>query len=194
MPRSPHFSTGLMPMNSPTSSANPGSAPTFADWIFISIVIGALCLVAYLGEIAYEHAQQTEKSKRNGEALVDWLGKASAERFNPDYPVKVCAGGGDAKASNWGACFEHLMTNEFKDMKNPFKGKAPEFIEQCNPADKSLTGEIVLLKNTPTPAGSAVAAVSSKLTAEDSIDQKLQLSIGICDKGSYFVKVSDVEF
>lgn len=86
------------------------------------------------------------------------------------------------------------MTNEFKDMKNPFKGKAPEFIEQCNPADKSLTGEIVLLKNTPTPAGSAVAAVSSKLTAEDSIDQKLQLSIGICDKGSYFVKVSDVEF
>jgi hypothetical protein len=86
------------------------------------------------------------------------------------------------------------MQTEFKGMQNPFKGEAPKFIEQCNPADKSLTGEIVLLKNTPTPAGSAVAAVSSKLAAEDSIDQKLQLSIGICDKGSYLVKVSDVEF
>ena len=137
--------------------------------------MGAIALVAYLGEIAFEHAQQTEKSKRNGEALVAWLGKASAERFNPDYPVKACAGGGE-------------------NMKNPFKGKAPEFIDQCNPADKSLTGEIVLLKNTPTPPGSAVPSISSKLAAEDSIDQKLQLSIGICDKGSYLVKVSDVEF
>ena len=181
-------------MNSSSTSTKVGTGPTFADWIFILVVVGALALVAYLGEIAFEHAQQTEKSKRNGEALVAWLGSASAERFNPDYPVKACAGGGDPKASTWGACFEHLMANDFKNMKNPFKGKAPEFIDQCNPADKSLTGEIVLLKNTPTPPGSAVPSISSKLAAEDSIDQKLQLSIGICDKGSYLVKVSDVEF
>ena len=181
-------------MNSPTPSTHPGTAPTFADWIFIVIVIGALALVAYLGEIAYEHAQQTEKSKRNGEALSAWLSTASAERFAPDYKIKACAGGGDAKNSPWGTCLEHLLAHDFKGMQNPFKGKTPEFIEQCNPADKSLAGAIVLLKNTPTPAGSAVAAVSSKLAAEDSIDQKLQLSIGICDKGSYLVKVSDVEF
>ena len=181
-------------MNSSSTSTKVGTGPTFADWIFILIVIGALALVAYLGEIAFEHAQQTEKSKRNGEALVAWLGSASAERFNPDYPVKACAGGGDPKASTWGACLEHLMANEFKDMKNPFKGKAPEFIEQCNPADKSLTGEIVLLKMIPTPPGSAIPTVNSLLVAEDSIDQKLQLSIGICDKGSYLVKVADLEF
>ena len=181
-------------MNSSSTSPKVGTAPTFADWIFILILVGALALVAYLGEIAFEHAQQTEKSKRNGEALVAWLGNASAERFNPDYPVKACAGGGDAKSSTWGACLEHLMANDFKAMNNPFKGKAPEFIEQCNPADKTLTGEIVLLKVTATPAGSAVPSINSKLAAEDSIDQKLQLSIGICDKGSYLVKVSDVEF
>ena len=181
-------------MNSSSTSAKVGTGPTFADWIFILIVIGALALVAYLGEIAFEHAQQTEKSKRNGEALVAWLGTASAERFNPDYPVKACAGGGDPKASTWGACLEHLLANDFKSMQNPFKGKPPAFIEACNPSDKSLKGEIVLLKNTATPAGSAVPSISSKLVAEDSIDQKLQLSIGICDKGSYIVKVSDVEF
>ena len=181
-------------MSSSSTSPTVGTGPTFSDWIFIAVLLGAIALVAYLGEIAFEHAQQTEISKRNGEALVAWLGKASAERFNPDYPVKACAGGGDAKTSTWGACLEHLLANDFKDMQNPFKGKTPEFIEQCNPADRSPKGEIVLLKNTPTPAGSAVAAVSSKLAAEDSIDQKLQLSIGICDKGAYLVKVSDVEF
>ena len=181
-------------MESSSTPTKVGTGPTFADWIFIAVVLGAIALVAYLGEITFEHAQQTEKSKRNGEALVEWLGKASAERFNPDYPVKACAGGGDAKSSAWGACLEHLMANDFKSMQNPFKGAPPAFIEACNPSDKSLKGEIVLLKNTPTPAGSAVAAVSSKLAAEDSIDQKLQLSIGICDKGAYLVKVSDVEF
>jgi hypothetical protein len=181
-------------MSSSSSSPHVGTGPTFADWIFILVVAGALALVAYLGEIAFEHAQQTEKSKRNGEALATWLGQASAERFKPDYAIKACAGGGDAKSSPWGACLEHLLAHDFKGMQNPFKGKTPEFIEQCNPADKSLTGEIVLLKVTATPPGSAVPTINSKLAAEDSIDQKLQLSIGICDKGSYLVKVSDVEF
>lgn len=181
-------------MNTSTTTHHPGSAPTFSDWIFILVVIGAMALVAYLGEIAFEHAQQTEKSKRNGEALATWLGNASAERFSPDYAVKACAGGGDPKTSTWGACLAHLQANEFKDMKNPFKNKPPEFVDQCNPADKSLTGEIVLLKVTPTPPGSAVPSISSRLTPEDSIDQKLSLSLGICDKGSYLVKVADFEF
>ena len=57
-------------MNTSTSPQRPGTAPTFSDWVFILLVIGALSLVAYLGEIAFEHAQQTEKSKRNGEALA----------------------------------------------------------------------------------------------------------------------------
>jgi hypothetical protein len=39
-----------------------------------------------------------------------------------------------------------------------------------------------------------VPSISSRLTPEDSIDQKLSLSLGICDKGSYLVKVADFEF
>ena len=181
-------------MESSSTPTKVGTGPTFADWIFIAVVLGAIALVAYLGQIAFAHAQQTETSKRNAEAMVTWLSTASADRFNPDYPVKACAGGGDPKTSTWAACLAHLQANEFKDMKNPFKGKTPEFIEQCNPRDKSLTGEIVLLKVTPTPAGSAIPSITSKLVPEDNIDQKLSLSIGICEKGAYLVKVADVEF
>ena len=181
-------------MNSSSTPTKVGTGPTFADWIFIAVLLGAIALVAYIGESMYERAHQTEKTKRNGEGLVTWLNTASADRFKPDYPVKACAGGGDPKTSNWGACLEHLLANDFKSMQNPFNNKPPAFIEACSPGDQSLRGEIVLLKNTPTPAGSAVGAVSSQLVAEDSIDQKLQLSIAICDKGAYLVKVSDFEF
>ena len=47
-------------MNTTDNNPHPGTAPTFSDWVFILIVIGALALVAYLGEIAFEHAKQTE--------------------------------------------------------------------------------------------------------------------------------------
>ncbi|MSQ65503.1 MAG: hypothetical protein EXR37_03995 [Limnohabitans sp.] len=181
-------------MNTSTTSNHPGSAPTLADWIFILIVIGVVALVYHLGAIAFEHAQQTEKSKRNGEALVKWFTETSTKRFSDEYPIKACAGSGDPKTSTWGACLEYLQANEFKNMTNPFNGKAPAFIDQCNPSDKSLAGEIILLKMVSTPPGSAVSSISSKLMPEDSIDQKLQLSIGICDKGSYLVKVADTEF
>jgi hypothetical protein len=111
-------------MNTTKSSEHPGTAPTFSDWVFILIVIGAMALVAYLGEIAFEHAQQTEKSKRNGEALAAWFSDASTQRFAPDYAVKPCAGGGDPKTSTWAACLAHLQANEFKDMKNPLDRKS----------------------------------------------------------------------
>jgi len=114
-------------MSSSSSSPPVGTAPTFADWVFIAVLVGAIALVAYLGAITFEQAQQTEKSKRNAEGLVTWLSTASAQRFNPDYPVKACAGGGDAKTSTWGACLEHLMANDFKSMQNPFNGKATRF-------------------------------------------------------------------
>ena len=181
-------------MSSSSSSPSVGTAPTFNDWIFIALLVGVIALVAYIGNGMYERGKQLEKNKRNAEGLVTWLSKASAQRFNPDYPVKACAGGGDAKASPWGACLDYLFANDFKSMQNPFNGKPPAFLDACNPSDKSLKGDIVLLKTTATPLGSAVAAVSSQLVAEDSIDQKLQLSIAICDKGAYLVKVTDFEF
>ena len=77
-------------MSSSSSSPPVGTAPTFADWIFIAVLVGTIALVAYLGKIAFERAQQTETSKRNAEGLVTWLSKASAERFNPgDVPNSV---------------------------------------------------------------------------------------------------------
>ena len=79
-------------------------------------------------------------------------------------------------------------------MRNPFTGKPPVFIPACNPADHSLVGSIVFDKITANPPGSAVASVTSQLLETDSIGEKVQLKIAVCDKGSYAIKVAELEF
>ena len=99
------------------------------------------------------------------------------------------------KANTWGECLAFLSTQtEFKDMRNPFTGKPPVFIPACNPADHSLVGSIVFDKITANPPGSAVASVTSQLLETDSIGDKVQLKIAVCDKGSYAIKIAELEF
>ena len=99
------------------------------------------------------------------------------------------------KANTWGECLAFLSTQtEFKDMRNPFTGKPPVFIPACNPADHGLVGSIVFDKITANPPGSAVASVTSQLLETDSIGEKVQIKIAVCDKGSYAIKIAELEF
>ena len=99
------------------------------------------------------------------------------------------------KANTWGECLAFLSTQtEFKDMRNPFTGKPPVFIPACNPADHGHIGSIVFDKITANPPGSAVASVTSQLLETDSIGEKVQIKIAVCDKGSYAIKIAELEF
>lgn len=203
------------------SSLEPKSL-TGGDYAFMAVIVVVLIAVTILGVMSHRDASKTEGTKRNGEQWVAWFTKASETRFAPDYAIAACAGGAkpaaapatapageDAKpadapaadaaaapaAGSWGACLAHLMSaTEFKDMVNPFTGKAPNFIPACNPADHSLVGSIVVEKTTANPPGSAVPTVTSQLVDADSIAEKLALKLSVCDKGSYAVKVAEFEF
>jgi len=195
---------------------------TGGDYGFMALIVVVLIAVALLGVHSVRVALKTEGTKRNGEQWAAWFTKASETRFAPDYAIAACAGGAkpvaapaaageEAKpadtpaadaaaapapaAGTWGACLAHLTgAGEFKDMVNPFTGKAPNFIPACDPADRSLVGSIVLEKSTANPPGSAVATVTSQLVDADLIAEKLALKISVCDKGSYAVKVAEIEF
>lgn len=195
---------------------------TGGDYGFIIFILVVLVAVTMLGVIGQREAMKTEGTKRNGEQWAAWFTKASETRFAPDYAIAACAGGAkpatapaataageDAKpadapaadaaaapaAGTWGACLAHLMSaTEFKDMVNPFTGAAPNFIPACNPADHSLVGSIVIEKSTANPPGSAIPSVTSQLGDADSIAEKLALKVSVCDKGSYAVKVAEIEF
>jgi len=191
------------------------TTPTLSDWVFILIVLAILSLVARLGHAAYLEAMHTENSKKNGEELSAWLTKTGADRFKKTFEHPACAGGkapvkpvevdadGDGEpdintepvAGTWGACFQYLKTQSlFKDMVNPFFNEPPNFIAACNPDDESLMGAIVLEKMVTTPPGSAVPVINSQLVDADPIDQKMQLRVSICDKGSYAIKIAEFEF
>lgn len=195
---------------------------TGGDYAFIFFIILVLIAVAMLGVVDYREALKTEGSKRNGEQWASWFTTASAERFSPEYALAACAGGAKPAAApavsadaqskpsdeapavvastgpapgTWGACLAQLKSDsEFKDMVNPFTGESPVFIAACNPSDHSLVGSIVIEKITANPPGSAVPTVTSQLLETDAIAEKLQLKISICDKGSYAVKVAELEF
>ena len=195
---------------------------TAGDYGFIALIVVVLIAVSILGAMSHREASKTEGTKRNGEQWVAWFTKASETRFAPDYAIPACAGGAkpaaapaaapageeakpaDAPAADaaaapaagtWGACLAHLTSaTEFKDMVNPFTGKAPNFIPACDPADRSHVGSIVIEKTTANPPGSAVPTVTSQLVDADLIAEKLALKLSVCDKGSYAVKVAEFEF
>ena len=77
---------------------------------------------------------------------------------------------------------------------NPFSLKPVAFVAKCDPADQSLNGAVVLEKLTPTPPGSSVPSTASELLVSDGIASKLQLRVTICDKGSYPIRIAEIEF
>ena len=133
-------------------------------------------------------AAVTAEAPPNADAAPDTAAAAPTAPSTASAPTPP-------KANTWGECLAFLSTQtEFKDMRNPFTGKPPVFIPACNPADHSLVGSIVFDKITANPPGSAVASVTSQLLETDSIGEKVQLKIAVCDKGSYAIKVAELEF
>ena len=115
-------------------------------------------------------------------------GAAAADTVATEAPAEPVAG-------TWGACFKYMMTQTaFKDMINPFTEEAPQFVPACVPSDNSLPGMFVIEKLVPTPPGSAVPMINSQLIDTDPIDQKVQVRVSVCDKGSYAIKIAEFEF
>jgi hypothetical protein len=181
------------------------------DWLFLLSCVLALVVVAWFGKMNYTEANKTETAKRNGEAVVAWMQEATTGRFEADFGVAACAGTAPppvgaapvvdktatAKAPNtWGGCLDAiLLESNMKALDNPFRdGISLDFAPACNPDDRSLAGNIVIEKITPTPPGSAIATIISPITPDVVIDQKIQVRLSVCDKGAYAVKVAEFEF
>jgi hypothetical protein len=188
---------------------------------FLALMAGVVIAVVWIGMLSFKDGMKTEQSKRNGEAWVAWLSEASGKRHESGYALATCAGGtpvavavaapgaetpegltqetpaapAASTANTWGGCLADMWKQKpFADMVNPFTGKAPVLIEKCDPADYTLHGNISIDKSTANPVGSAVPATVSPLVVSDAIDAKLQLTLAVCDKGGYPIKVSDFEF
>lgn len=113
----------------------------------------------------------------------------------PETKATVVKHANSSKRS-WGRCIDALKSIKASlvEQINPFSLKPVTFVSKCDPADHSLSGAIVVEKLTPTPPGSAVPSTASELLVSDDIANKLQLRVTICDKGSYPVRIAEMEF
>jgi hypothetical protein len=96
----------------------------------------------------------------------------------------------------WGPCFKAISTQggPLAEKYNPFSQKPIAIVAKCDMADRGLAGAMTLEKTLPTPPGSAIPFISSPLTESDSIEQKLQIRITMCDKGAYPIRIAELEF
>ncbi len=173
--------------------------PNTYDYIFVVFLVVVVVMVTWLGVKNFDEAVKTEKAKANGEAWVTWLTETGLERGNKDFKLNGCKSGvkpdEDQKVGTWGTCLEEIMSQTpLKDLNNPFLKTKPKLIPQCISTDRTVIGDIVIEKLVATPPGSAIPVVISQLTEADSIQDKVQIRISVCDKGGYPIQVSELEF
>jgi len=96
----------------------------------------------------------------------------------------------------WGPCFKALSTQGglLADKFNPFSQKPLVIVAKCDMADRALAGTMALEKSLPTPPGSAIPFIISPFIESDSIEQKMQIRVTMCDKGAYPVRIAEIEF
>jgi hypothetical protein len=110
-------------------------------------------------------------------------------------PAPAASAPAASAANTWEGCMKQLLqSTSFKNMRNPFTAKPANYVENCLPSDSSLAGGIDFKKSLATPPGSAVPFVKSNLAPTDSIKDKQLITVSVCDKGGYPIKISDVEF
>ncbi|MFZ2738140.1 MAG: hypothetical protein WBI20_11055 [Burkholderiaceae bacterium] len=152
--------------------------------------------------------QASEKRFDANYAYAACVGGAQADSAKPSPVLEAVVASSETKAEDaikptsvspatgtWGACLAELLKkSSLKDLRNPFNGEAPKYVEACVPGDLSLIGGIDIDKSIATPAGSAIPFVKSNLAPTDSIKEKQLLTVTVCDKGGYPIKIAEIEF
>jgi hypothetical protein len=148
-------------------------------------------------------ALNPEKTLAEGESEVasDKTSTASSAPNSADTPSESTKSESAntqaaSAAKTWGGCLKALTSDNgpFVKLYNPFTEGPLTFANKCDPNDINLAGALVFNKISPTPPGSPTPTFLEDLQESDSIEQKLQISVTICDKGSYPIHVADLEF
>jgi hypothetical protein len=177
----------------PLSTSTETGKPRLWDWAFLAVLAISLGAVVWMGQLAYHEGVKTERTKRLGEAWLEWLESAGAERGAGQGGVAACA---RSPGLTWAACQDWVTGPDgpLRAQVNPFDQQPLRLAQKCDFSDRTLVGALVLEKLMPTPPGSAVPHVIAPLGSGDAIDSALTLRVTVCDKGAGPIKIGEVEF
>ncbi len=177
----------------PLSTSNEMGKPRLWDWAFLTVLALSLGAVVWVGQLAYHEGVKTERTKRLGEAWLEWLQSTGADRNSGQGGVAACA---RTSGLTWGVCQDWVTGPDgpLRAQLNPFDQRPLRLAPKCDFHDRTLVGALVLEKLMPTPPGSAVPHIISPLGSGDAIDAVLNLRVTVCDKGAGPIKIGEVEF
>jgi len=103
---------------------------------------------------------------------------------------------GDIKSGSWGECFKALTAKggPLSNLTNAFSLEPLTLVAKFDPGDFTTAGGFLLEKNVNTPLGSAIPTVTSTLADNDTIVDKINVRVTICDKGAYPTKIAEFDF
>jgi hypothetical protein len=129
---------------------------------------------------------------REKKVLIKAAKIAAKKNGTLDEPLSVQ----EAITGTWGQCFKALTAQggPLAGLTNAFSLEPLTLVAKCDPADLSTAGGYLLEKNVSTPVGSAIPTVTSTLADNDSIIDKVNIRVTICDKGAYPTKIAEFDF
>lgn len=167
-----------------------------SDKLFVLFMVAMVGIVTWVGYLSYQKGQLTETTKRNGEAWLQWLSQAATQRQEPGFQPEACATQLPSTPQPWVNCYQSLTSPEgpLGTQRNPFSGAPVQRIAKCDSQDRQLAGSLVFEKIMPTPPGSAIPTLMTALLDSDSIGEKIQIRISVCDNGSNPIRIGELEF
>jgi len=186
-----------MTMDTESGSAHPVEPPLKrSDKFFILFMICMVCIVTWVGYLSYQKGQLEETTKRNGEAWLQWLSEAATHRHEAGFQPEACAAQLPPTSQRWQNCYQSLTAADgpLGPQRNPFSGRQVQRAVKCDSQDRQLAGSLVFEKITPTPPGSAIPTLMTALLDNDSIGEKIQIRISVCDSGSNPIRIGELEF
>jgi len=164
-----------------------------ADAAFIAVLVAALCLVIYIGRVAYHEASLTEAAKANAEALRQWFDTvAQAHAQGQPTPLEDCVADGE---KTWEQCRKALLGADgpLHSLRNPFDAALGVIGPKCDRADLNTRGLLVVEKGTQAPPGMPPGVNYGPIEDSDKLTREMPARILVCDKGAYPLRVAEVK-
>jgi hypothetical protein len=163
------------------------------DAAFLVVLAAALCLVVFVGRVAYQEALLTETAKATAEGLQQWFDKAAeAHAQGQPNPLEDCSSEGE---KTWEQCRKALAgTNgPLHGLSNPFDPSLGVIGPKCEKGNLNTRGLVVVEKGTPAPPGAPPSVSFGPFEDSDKLTREMPARILVCDKGGYALKVAEVK-
>ncbi len=175
----------------------------WGDYVFLSVIVGVLLMVVWVGSRTFEAAVELEEVKLNAAKLATRFEDIGAIRkaggvVEPEQCAnkEVEAEDGTKKPIGiWSDCWAAVVAlAPFNEFKNVLELDNETFGTACDRADSKTHGLIIVEKSTGWFSAGNTGTTYGPFDGPESLEKETAFRISLCDRWSNLVKVREVKF